>query len=242
MSSEIDIQRLKNHWRKLIDGSKYRGKIDQLSVDIGRSEAYLRGLLLSPSIPKMDLLKSLSDALEISPNDLLQHQKSDEGEADSIADKIAEDIRKLVVKRLSDTSPDLTGKDVMQWWAAHGGRLENCDHILDRADIFELPDVQSGVVRTKRLGPKSLATRSLGTASDDLFQRTIAPLGKEFAHRILTAHKSSVDRGPMSSMETLEVAHPEKNARISIQYVRTLAPVTLTDGSTCVLNFSELLG
>lgn len=240
--AKFEIAKLKRHWRALIEESSYRGKIDTLSLDIGRSEAYLRGLLRNDIVPKMDLIIPMSQALGVSLDKLLRIPNDRATTSSAIADSIASEVRALVSKRLAKLEPALTGKDIMSWWASNGGRLEHCDQFIESVDIYQEPDVDTAQVRTQRLGAESLAAKSLGTASDDLFQRTIAPLGRTFAERILLAHRSSIEGGPVSSIETLDVGHPETGDRITIQYMRTLAPVILPDGSNCVLNYSELLG
>jgi transcriptional regulator with XRE-family HTH domain len=237
-----EIVALKQFWRDMIDRSPWRGRIDDLSEEIGRGRSYLRGLLNNGVLPKLDILAPMAEALGVTPNELLGYSDLSPTQADRVAEDIARDIRLSLMKKLSFLSPELTGKDIMRWWASNGGRLESCDSFIDRVDLFEEPNIEAGVVQPAKLGPESLAVQSLGMASNDLFQRAISPLGKDFARGVLVAHKTSLDQGAITTFETLDIKHPDSNETISLKYQRTLAPVYMPDGSTCILSYSELLG
>lgn len=238
------MQTLKNHWKSLISDSEFSGRIDDLSRRLGKSPAYLRGLLNNQSIPGADVVLGLSDELGVSTDQLLM--KTDAGPRNSTADKLADAITReiwpIVVRNLNSANDRPTGRDLMLWWHSNGGRLENYAHLAEYFDLyFEPPSIEQEIAAA-RLGAKSLASQSLGIGSPDLLSKTLAPLGTDFAVRVLKAHRNSIARGPTTTIEKLDVAHPDRDIQITVEYFRTLAPVKMPDGSTCILNFSELIG
>ena len=117
----------------------------------------------------------------------------------------------------------------------------NLDGFADNFDLYMPPVGEDRKIRPYKLGHSSLASKSLGICSAEMLEKAIAPLGEEFRTAILVAHQSSIDKGPVTTIETLDVEHPGGSERIKIEYLRTLAPVTLPDQSVCVLNYSELI-
>lgn len=239
----MNISEIKKHWRFLISNSSY-GKAngtERLSVDIGRSPSYLRGHLSNNSMPGMDVVMALSGKLMCTPNDLLTVGSVPVLDTHELGDIISREVSKAVTEKLWSKSKRPTGKDVMRWWNSNGGRLENCEGFKDRFDLYRKPDPIHRRIEPHLLGRDSLATNSLGVSSPELLERTIAPLGPDFANHILTAHQSSIDNGPITTIETLDATHPDGGPDIRIKYLRTLAPVTLSNGVVCVLNYSELI-
>jgi hypothetical protein len=240
----IEIQNLKAHWKSLILMSSYSGStgIDRLSVDIGRTSSYLRGLLNNNSFPKVDVIIALAKKLHRSADELLDPSCDQSAIAQQIGRNIGREISEAMTERMWLNEAPLTGKDVMRWWNENGGRLENYSNFDERFDLYEAPSTSGHKIIPHKLGKGSLATQSLGAGSPELLEETIAPLGPNFSKHILKAHQSSIDTGPVMTMETLDAAHPNNGKHIKIQYLRTLAPVILPDNTTCVLNYSELIG
>lgn len=240
----IEPKQIKSYWKTLISKSSYADAngIERLSNEIGRSDAYLRGLLNNNSLPKIDVIMALAQKLHRSTDELLDPSHTQSAIAHRIGRNIGQEISDAMTRRMRANESPLTGKDVMRWWNENGGRLEGHTGFDECFDLYEAPSISSGKIIPHKLGKASLATQSLGAGSPELLEQTIAPLGPNFAKHILKAHQSSIDTGPVMTMETLDAAHPNNGKHIKIKYLRTLAPVTLHDGATCVLNYSELIG
>jgi transcriptional regulator with XRE-family HTH domain len=239
-----NLNDLKTHWKALISQSRFADTngIDRLSTEIGRSSSYLRGLLNNTSIPKIDVVMALALKLHRTVDELLEPNSNQSAIARQIGKTIGQEISQAMTMQLRTEPAPLTGKDIMQWWNENNGRLENCGGFKERFDLYKVPEISGNKIIPHKLGKRSLATQSLGTGSPELLEKTIAPLGPDFSQHILKAHQSSIDAGPVTTMETLDAAHPTNGSRIKIQYLRTLAPVTLPNGTICVLNYSELMG
>jgi hypothetical protein len=231
---------MKAHWRALIDDSKYQGEIDRLSVQIGKSPSYLRGLLHNKSVPSIQVCMSLSSALDCSLEELVGTAPKRTINMKAISGEISLEIERQLSRRLPiDRQP--TGDDVMSWWLENGGQLKNHDFLEDRFDLFNIPDTSHRELIPYRLGKKSLASTQLGTTSIDVYHKTIRPLSEKYKGMILTAQTSSLESGPVTTIERLSAIHPLTGTHIYIDYTRTFAPVTLADGQKLVLNYSKLL-
>ncbi|WP_406646920.1 hypothetical protein QEZ52_00440 [Aliisedimentitalea scapharcae] len=244
---KTQIAKLKASWRELIDNKRVPGGLEKLSVLIGKSPSYLRNHLNNSSVPGVDVIMGLSEHLKIPPNELLNYHPSKlhhESNLDAmqIADSIAQEVWGIVVNKLTQGTDRPTGRDLMLWWKSNNGRLEASDAFAECFDLYYEPKGETREIRALSLGQRSLAAVSLGVHSPEVLRNTLAPLGTEFAHRILLSHSQSIQEGPISTLETLDVAHPNGLNRITIEYIRTLLPVTAPDGTSCVLNYSELLG
>jgi hypothetical protein len=231
---------MKARWRVLIENSRYHGEIDNLSVVIGKSPSYLRGLLHNKSTPGIDVCIKLSAALGCSLGELTGAVSQPKLDMKAISGEISLEIERQLSNRLmSDRQP--TGDDVMSWWLNNNGRLKNHDFIADRFDLFEVPDSSHRDIIPYKLGERSLAATQLGTTSIDIYHKTIRPLSEKYRGMILTAQTSSIESGPVTTIERLSAIHPLTGTHINIDYTRTFAPVTLPDGHKLVLNYSKLL-
>lgn len=231
-----DIRQIKARIKSLIADSKYQRNMELLSTEIGKSPSYLRGFLSNASEPGAMVVLALSEKLGVSPNQLLGVNDK-EAQIERASREISLGVSRLV----GDSLNEHTGRDIMSWWNATGGHLTGSESFSDYVDIYEIPDSTEAHVCPLVLGAQSTASTQLGVNSAELLQKTIAPLGEGFARRILSAHESSLKNGAYSSIEGLDVEHPETGQRIHIKYVRTLAPIRLLTGEQAVLNFSELL-
>lgn len=231
---------MKARWRALIENSRFHGEIDNLSVTIGKSPSYLRGLLHNKSTPGIDVCMKLGAALGCSLEELTGAVPQPKLDMKAISGEISLEIERQLSDRLtSDKQP--TGDDVMSWWLNNNGRLKNHDFIADRFDLFEVPDSSHRDIIPYKLGKRSLAATQLGTTSIDIYHKTIRPLSEKYRGMILTAQTSSLETGPVTTIEQLSAIHPLTGTRIYIDYTRTFAPVTLPDGHKLVLNYSKLL-
>jgi transcriptional regulator with XRE-family HTH domain len=237
-----DLQRLKKHWVHLIDRSCYYNNVEQLSEDIGKSRAYLRGMLRNNAVPGVDVCVELSRCLGCTIEQFMDVRSNPTPDVRKLSEQITSEISKVVSHRLSRDDATATGHDVMEWWRATNGRLEEVGALEDRFDLFEVPDGTHREIVPYRLGADSLSARELMTNSIDVYNRTVRPLPFKYKNLILTAHRSSLDIGPVTTMEELDAVHPDTGVRINIEYSRTLAPVTLRCGRTLVLNYSKLFG
>lgn len=231
---------LKQHWSHLISRSRYRDDIDGLSEEIGKSPAYLRGLLRNTSVPGVDVSMALSVKLGCSMDELLSVGTIPELDAQQLGDAISKEISRMMTEKVWDTKQP-TGEDIMRWWLRNSGRLDDCDMIKEQFDLFHVPDGDGDWIRPYQLGARSLASKELGANSIDLYHRTIGPLSPEFRRQILTAQYNSIETGPVTTIETLNAAHPDTGAMINIEYTRTFAPVFHKDGLRLILNYSKLL-
>lgn len=236
-----DLKKLKAHWRSLIDRSRYRGNVSQLSLDIGKSESYLRGALSDKSVPKVDVSIALARQLGYSLDQLMDVGSVPPIDPKAIGDAISAQISQIMSDRAWGANRQPTGEDVMKWWLSTNGRLENCDFISDKFDLFEVPDGSAVHLKPYSLGARSLSTQSLGTTSLDVFDRTVAPLDERYRRLILKAQRSSIDTGPVTTIETLDAVHPDDGRDIKIEYTRTFAPVQIEGGKQLVLNYSKLI-
>jgi len=233
-------KRLKAHWRKLIASSRYNNDIDRLSDELGKSPGYLRGLLRNDSTPGVDVVMGLCMKLGHTPDEMMNVSKTPIMDPKKIGDAISQQVSQIMTEKMwTDTQP--SGEDIMRWWLSNNGRLENCDFIDGKFDLFETPDSTHRQIRPHVLGKGSLATQCLGTTSHDVYHRTIDPLSEKYRDLILTAQRNSLDTGPVTTIETLDAIHPDSGEEIKIEYTRTFAPVTMRDGKSLILNYSKLL-
>lgn len=236
-----DKKGIKAHWRNLIDQSRYKNNIEGLSMDIGKSSSYLRAVLRNNSMPAIDACMALCEALGCTLDELMNISPVPPLSPKEIGDAISNQVSQIMSDRIRHNFGQPTGEDVMEWWLANNGRLENYDRIRDRFDLFEVPDGTHRRLMPYELGKRSLASISLGTTSHDVYHRTVGPLCERYRDLILIAQRSSLDTGPVTTIETLDAIHPDSREEIKIEYARTFAPVTLPDGKQLVLNYSKLL-
>lgn len=237
---KIQLRRVKAHWRQLIAKADHLGSIEDISEDIGKSKAYLRNMLSNDAMPGVDVILALAGKLSCTANDLLSLGAKPVVDSKEIADIISRQVSRIMTERIWGPNGAPSGHDIMQWWLANGGRLENYDFIDESFDLFEVPDGTHRHIIPHKLGARSLASTELRTTSLDVYHRTVRPLPQKYRNLILVAQKSSAESGPVTTMETLDTLHPDTGEEIKIEYARTFAPVQMRDGKTLILNYSKL--
>lgn len=231
-----DWKTKKVEWRSIIAKSEI-GRISALAEHLGTSPASLRSSLSNNSAPSADLIIKLADALKTTPNILLGY---DDEKFGGVLSEVESAIRRFTLERLSSASMGISGHDLMRWWKQTGGETGTEPNFIEHVDIYSRPDLDSGDVNPHRMGALSLASQNLGASSPDLLRRTIAPLGQEFKSKIVLAHKSSIDKGPVTTLDQLDVARADGQGRIQIDYIVTRMPIKLA-GVDRIITHAELL-
>ncbi|WP_321829773.1 helix-turn-helix transcriptional regulator [Thalassovita sp.] len=132
--------------------------------------------------------------------------------------------------------------DFLDWWYRNDGRLDEFDGIRPYVDQFLPPEPDAALINPTEIGEKSLATKHFDLHETRHLTQTLEGFSYSANLSLRSAHMEALERGQPV------VSHPQLHERLRngeifrSQYRRILAPVTLSDGTTGLLNFSEDLG
>lgn len=216
-----------------------------LSMKMGRNEFYIATLLKGGSRLRVDTLLELAEALETDPMALLWGDKGD-GElavprpqlhTNRKAAALLQQALQLLGPEEGATSPPKF-EDVLNWWRDTGGRLVNCDHIIEHCDLHQAPVENSSRTQVRRIGASSLATRILGEASIDRLHQEMDKAIPEDSRRVSNAYVSALSGSPIISCESLR-GKLTSEVSLRLDYDRLLLPVVNDLGERLILNYSK---
>ncbi len=135
----------------------------------------------------------------------------------------------------------VTLQSFLNWWCSTSGRLENIEQIASKVDIFDPPNIETGLIQPLCIGQESLATKSFASKHVDHLKQTLLGFSKSCNEKLLQAHLEALKRGePVITHPVLDEKLRD-GRRFSRQYRRVLAPVTAA-GRILVINYSEDIG
>lgn len=216
-----------------------------LSIKMGRNEFYIATLLKGGSRLRVDTLLELAEALETDPMALLWGDKGD-GELAvpqpqlhtnrKAAALLEQALQLLGPQAHADAPPKF--EDVLSWWRDSGGRLVNCDHIIEHCDLHQAPVDDSPRTEVRRIGANSLATKILGEPSIDRLHQEMDKAIPEDSRRVTDAYVTALSGSPIISCESLRGKLTSEDT-LRLDYDRLLLPVVNERGERLILNYSK---
>ena len=203
------------------------------------------------SLPSIDFAARIADALDAEVGDLFR--KHDELQAteftiqpaDIVEEKAANLVNAMLQsahRQLIDMGNPPTIDAVSSWWQEHGGRLEACDQLAPHFDLVSGPKRDGSIPTIHKVGYKSLTAQTLKSHDTDMmaqFLRTLDEADLEGLQKcITTVSHSGIG---LLSPQTRIVDMPGMVAPMEVSFMRLMLPVTDSDGTPYVLNFSTLV-
>ncbi len=235
--------------KRAIDASlKFHGSTEKAAKAGGRSQQYLDTVLAEKTEPGFFFVAQLARELGISMNYLagLTNEPFDisslmpgEGIDDAALgffNQISNKLRGAALKR----GDEPTFHDVLELWHTHGKRLSAYDSFIEWFDIYEVPDAAAGGIQLERMGHKSLAARTLGSANLSTMQYALDHVEDTgLKNSLLTAYRDAGNGKPILTEEVLNVLAPGSDIKIELEYLRLLIRVTDDSGEARILNYSQ---
>ncbi|MCA0963304.1 hypothetical protein [Salipiger bermudensis] len=196
----------------------------------------LHGALSNGSSMRFEDVASLSLTLGVSLDDLARTPPSvREQEA-------ARRILSLALE-LGDTAkiyqPTIGLESFLDWWHAHGGRLENWDSVKLNVDLFEPPQSAARTIQPLKSGPNSLASVAFHVTDAAQLSKTLEGFSGEYNDALIEAHLQAFRAGePILSHTAIDQTLPN-GERCIRRYRRVLAPVVNEAGKKLIMNFSQ---
>lgn len=239
-------------------GLSYR----DLSLRIGKGETYVSTMIRNRNDPGLSTVVDICQVLDIRLEALLTEGSAEhcpvdgnpfESSLDDDADaptvtsfnlnEIADDLIAALLDRAerqgNRPGPDMSLDELMSWWTAHGGRLENVDKFLEKIDLFAPPESCSDLPVPARLGSGSLVAKEFKLEDEDHLRKLLVDLDKGFCRSIADSHREALAGKPVLTVESINVEDPLSGEMVKVKYNRLLLPVHDFSRSRFVLNYSQ---
>lgn len=217
------------------------------SLKIGRSPPYLSTVCREAMEPTMGVLVDLANLMEISLDDLVRGRdplavSMDPGPIAALhsssamfAAYAARHAREALAFRADE--PNL--EDFIAWYMSHNGNMSDLGRLDQFIDVYDVPDPGSLYPVLFKMGPKSLAARTIGNPSTARLKSLLALSPPMIRKMVVSAHTKTHVHGIYFSPEKIDF--PIDNGdRVSLRYFRALFRGK-SGRRTYILNFSKVI-
>lgn len=208
-----------------------------LSQTIGRSRAWLNGLLSRGAWPSGIDCYQIAEALDCSMSELFKNTA--EPASPRSGHKIMEEHVQRIMQQRGYNRPEIY--DLINWHAFNKGLLIDHEPFQDFVEIFGPPDLERQMVVPHWLGKHTLSSAEMGLRSaDDLVQLLKLSDDRE-RFEIVRAHSRVFETGkPDITTRTIDLDFCE-GLQTSIDYIRIILPVKTEEARGLVLSYSSPL-
>jgi len=231
---------------RLRDLLETSGRTDRwLSRAIGRAPTYIATIRRQRSSPSIDVLVAIAREMQVSTGYLLGVEPEMQIDLahpartpiEEQAEKLMQRVMTAATQKLfNDGKPSI--EEVMAWWYANNGRLEDCDLIIEEGDLMHVPKSDGSDFGTAQMGPNSLASGTLGYGPSQRLDHFLQTLPENQFGQLVSEYLEA-DKQPTLSQHTITLKVTEYNKAVRLYYCKIMVPVTDRAGNKYILNYSK---
>lgn len=217
----------------------------ELSIAMGCRGNYLSNLLNSEATdhpkggPRLLPMANLADILGISVDAMVGKPTWHAEISDSAIEvSIAERMLKSTLD--AQTKPgDAPGIHTLMFkHFKSGGDLRALEQYSEFYDLYKAPTAIDDEIFAVHVGKYSMAGITMGNTDPEVLSRALNYSSEQLQRKLQRDHLECLERGPVTTIESLDHKMENQPKHVKLDYVRLLAPVVSEDGEKFVLIYA----
>lgn len=216
----------------------------QLSAEIGRRPDYVSDMIHRRSLPDLEAVYGMAEALRVDVADLLRPGPSFGFAARQPGKYWAEQVAEKVLAGAMEEcrqNPDVeppTFDAVLNWWHSTSGLLTGIENFEHYVEIFSPPDSLAMRPVPRRMGRQSLAARELSISTVEQLDGVFEQSEPAVVRSVALAHADALEGQPKLSLHSILI-DLSTGKLVKLSYFRLLLPVRDGEGQRYIMNYSK---